>query len=356
MPVCRIAYFISPHGFGHATRSAAILGALFKQEPDAQVVIFSRLPSFIFESLPQNQVSFEEAACDIGLVQRSPTEIDEEGTKQALAQFWPPNEDVWRDCLKRLASGGFSGVVCDIAPLGIWLAEKANLPSILVENFTWDWIYRGLKPPIPDLRDLATRFEKLNASVGLRIQTEPWCFTCHHAAKVGPIARPLKETREKLRDQVLGGKTGILVMLTMGGLMQRFESFQTLKQVRDVTFLLPGTEKRDGNVFGLGFGRDFYHPDWVAASDMVIGKLGYSTATEALQAGTPFGYIDRPEFPESAILAEYLSNRIPTFQIDSLAPQSWNNALQNAAILPRVPPAVLSGAEEAAGKILNFLT
>jgi len=34
-------------------------------------------------------------------------------------------------------------VVSDISPMGLLVAETAEIPSILIENFTWDWIYQG---------------------------------------------------------------------------------------------------------------------------------------------------------------------------------------------------------------------
>ena len=50
-------------------------------------------------------------------------------------------------------------VICDIAPLGISIAKEAGIPSVLVENFTWDWIYeqyfnanKGFKKHITRMR------------------------------------------------------------------------------------------------------------------------------------------------------------------------------------------------------------
>lgn len=47
-----IAYFVSPHGFGHAARSCAIMSALQAREPGIGLEIFTTVPRWFFaESL-----------------------------------------------------------------------------------------------------------------------------------------------------------------------------------------------------------------------------------------------------------------------------------------------------------------
>ena len=51
--------------------------------------------------------------------------------------------------------------------------------------------------------------------------------------------------------------------------------------------------------------------------DVVIGKLGYSTLAEAYQAGVPYGFIRRPGFRESDILADYVGARMSALEVPS---------------------------------------
>ena len=67
-------------------------------------------------------------------------------------------------------------VLCDIAPLGIAVAQSARRPSILVENFTWDWIYRPYMKRYPQLDPHARFLHKLFNQADYRIQTEPLCI------------------------------------------------------------------------------------------------------------------------------------------------------------------------------------
>jgi hypothetical protein len=100
-----------------------------------------------------------------------------------------------------------------------------------------------------------------------------------------------------------------------------------------------------------------YHPNLVAASDLVIGKLGYSTIAEVYQAGTAFAYLRRPRFPESPILEAFVREYIPSEALS----EDW---LENPSVpalledlLTRLRPTGIrpNGAGEAANLILNLL-
>ncbi len=45
----RIAYFISPHGFGHAARAASVMEAIHEIDPSIRFEIFTASPSWFFQ-------------------------------------------------------------------------------------------------------------------------------------------------------------------------------------------------------------------------------------------------------------------------------------------------------------------
>ena len=45
----RIAYFVTPHGFGHAARAAAVMVALQEIDPAIQFDIFTQVPRWFFQ-------------------------------------------------------------------------------------------------------------------------------------------------------------------------------------------------------------------------------------------------------------------------------------------------------------------
>uniref|UniRef100_A0A8H7Y3N0 Inositol hexakisphosphate-domain-containing protein n=1 Tax=Psilocybe cubensis TaxID=181762 RepID=A0A8H7Y3N0_PSICU len=60
-----------------------------------------------------------------------------------------------------------------------------------------------------------------------------------------------------------------------------------------------GTEKEEGLPEGFYVApRDVYMPDLTAVADVLLGKLGYGTVSECVDACTPFVYVSRPLFIE----------------------------------------------------------
>ena len=47
--LCRIAYFISPHGYGHAARASAVMDAIHDISPSLRFEIFTTVPQWFFE-------------------------------------------------------------------------------------------------------------------------------------------------------------------------------------------------------------------------------------------------------------------------------------------------------------------
>ena len=349
-----LAFFISPHGFGHAARSAAVMSAFCRLMPESRVTALTTVPEFLFEDLPVARFELVPFTCDVGLAQKTPTVIDFSATVARLDAFWKTREAKIRQAADLLTARGCTMVVCDIAPLGILAAKRAGLPAALLENFTWDWIYRGLPEADGALDRYAEIFAKVFETADLRIQSEPVCQPCKGCSRVEPIARPIRTDRWRLRE-TLGLDAGDrAVLITMGGLAEAWGSLAPFSSVPELTFLLPGLCGRDRNVIGLGEGHAFYHPDWVSAADLVVGKLGYSTVTEVIQAGTPMAFLDRPDFPESKVLADYLQSESSLAKIDSFTGEAWVDSLREWVSLPRRPARTLAGARQAAEILRAF--
>ena len=136
----RIAYFISPHGFGHAARAASVMEALAKIESTLQFEIFTTVPDWFFSQSNSFAFQYHRLETDIGLVQKTPFQEDLPATVQKLKKFLPFNPTRIAAVAEKIRDLKCKLVICDIAPMGIRVAQKAGVPSVLVENVTWDWI------------------------------------------------------------------------------------------------------------------------------------------------------------------------------------------------------------------------
>ena len=140
-PFKHIAYFITYHGYGHAARCMCCNGDNLKRSPSILIDIYSSVPDHFFKESLSGRITFHPVNVDIGLIQESPFTEDLVKTLADLDNSHPYDLDLSNRLAQEILELGCDLVICDISPLGIIIAGKAKLPSVLIENFTWDWIY-----------------------------------------------------------------------------------------------------------------------------------------------------------------------------------------------------------------------
>lgn len=352
----RIAYFISPHGFGHAARACAVMTALAAQQP-CQFEIFTTVPEWFFAESLLYPFTYHTCQTDVGLVQLSSVREDLPATLQRLAALLPYRPWFLQTLAQQVQASGCQLVCCDIAPLGVAVAQQLGLPSVLIENFTWDYIYSGYAQEAPELAHYGQYLARWRAQADLCIQAAPITERQPDLPRVDPISRAMRETRAALRLR-LQLPALPAVLLTMGGHNMSYQFIAQLQEHPNVTFVLPGAAERltwQGNCLLLPTHGVCYHPDLVNSSDLVVGKLGYSTVAEAWQAGVPFAYLPRPQFRESAVVAAWLTEELACAPIEPVAWDngSWLTMLPALLRLTRRVETRQNGATQAAALILT---
>ena len=357
--VLKIAWFISPHGFGHAARASAVMDEVFRLRPDAVFEVFTTVPEWFFSASLAAPFHYHLSPCDVGLVQRSALEEDIEATVDRLNDVDLLAEDTVDTLAEKVLNLGCKAVVADIAPQGLAVARVAHLPSILVENFTWDWIYRAYASRWPSIGLWIDQFEQVFAQCDLRIQAEPWCRPVKGAVQVAPISRRPREDRQTIRTQ-LGIEDGqAMLLVSMGGIPWQFSGLERVAEAEGVTIVIPGgapEEARSGSLVVLPHHSRFHHPDLVHAADGVLAKLGYSTVAEVWSAGCSLGWIGRPTFPESAEMARWVSRHLGGAEIsqDELVEGRWVERLDEIIGVTRPRGPRRGGAQDAATAVLDI--
>ena len=365
-PKVSIAYFVSPHGFGHAARESAVINAIYEKWPYVHVDLFTTIPEWFFKDSLCADFCYREFAADIGTVQQSPLEVDLEATLALLDETFPLADRDLTAIAAKLEHLGSRLVISDISPWGIAAAQKAGIPSILIENFTWDWIYDAYVAQAPQLQAHIRYLEDIFNTVDLRIQAIPCCSHFSGAClETPPISRKPISCREDIRARLGLGETDKMVLITMGGIPETHRFISELSRFgKDMHFVVPGgypelppEGEKNGNVTRLPHRSAYYHPDLVNAADAVVGKVGYSTLAEVCQAGVPFGYVLRPNFRESAVLESFIRKEMSGLPISQSVFESgsWLSALPELLSLPEIPPVSANGADVAAEYICRFI-
>ena len=84
----RLAYYITPHGFGHAVRSLQVIRQLLDLAPDLEIILVSTLPEFLLDVIEGRSLSIRKKRLDIGLVQLDSIRFDLDATAQVLKSLY----------------------------------------------------------------------------------------------------------------------------------------------------------------------------------------------------------------------------------------------------------------------------
>ncbi len=359
MPAANIAFFVTPHGFGHAARAAAVIETLGQRSPDIEFEIVTTVPEWFFAQSLSVSHRVRPVASDVGLIQIDPVREDLPATVAALEAFWSELDAVAHGLVDSRNAVAPRLVVSDISPLGLEVARRLGSPSVLIENFTWDWIYECYLDAAPALGEFARRSGELTATATLHIQCEPACRKVESATQVAPVSRTARKTRPEIRRAVglEGGDPRELVLLTMGGMGWGAKAPSLGEDVFLVT--LGGVDElsRGDSFLRLPDRSPIYPPDLIWAADAVIGKLGYSTVAECFRAGTRLGYIGREGFPESPVLEKFTLENIVSVEIrpNEMEMGDWRREIGRLLALPRAPERRGNGAEEIADLLEDML-
>jgi hypothetical protein len=356
----RIAYFISPHGFGHAARAAAIMAAMQEIDSSIRFEIFTQVPRWFFESSLSKAFGYHAVLTDIGLVQQTSLIADFPATLRRLHDFLPFRYSEISALVRHVRTLQCTLVICDIAPIGIVVAKEAGIPSVLVENFTWDWIYQEYAACGDEMRFYIDYLQGVFGAADYHIQTEPVCVYRPADLTTRPVSRKVATAAVQIRDALAIPRRAKVIMITMGGIPGQYSFLPRLAEQQAAFFIIPGASmsvRRCGNAVLLPRHSAFFHPDLVNACDVVIGKAGYSTVAEVYHAGVPFGYIRRQGFRESPVLAAYIERHMQGLVITptQFRTCSWLSRLPELLALPRLHRTEPNGADQAARFLCRLL-
>lgn len=259
-----------------------------------------------------------------------------------------------------VSENGCRLILADISPLGIHIARQVGIPSVLIENFTWDWIYASYQRQFQNVIQHITYLQHIFKQVDFHIQTDPLCEERPSDLHAAPISRSVKTPRQVTRKRLTIPEKQPVVLITMGGVESRIDFPERLKSRPDITFIMPGGVHefiRTDNVIRMPHHSTFFHPDLVHAADAVIGKAGYSTIAEVYHTGIPFGYVTRPNFRESEKLVDFITANMPGLPVpmEEFNGGEWISRLDDLLALPRVRQERPNGSYQAANFIAERL-
>lgn len=305
-----IAYYISDYGYGHATRSIAVIRELLSKTQNLKFIIcHSFALPFLKASLRDERVAFRKVETDIGFVLKQGSVHPDikamiERYKVFSSNF--PNIDIKE--YNFIKNEKVDLVISDISPLPFSSAAQLGIPSIAVSNFTWYIAYQGLFPE-KLLESLGEKYEKIDYFFYLGGSEEPlWGRKDNenfsfYSRKIDP------NEVKKIRRSLGVSKEKKLVFVGIGMKINELDiDVLPLWDNSSCVFIVSSNIKVDReNVFSIP--PDYLESqNYIGASDIIITKPGWGTVGEAIQANKPLLLIDRKDMNEDQNTIKYLRN------------------------------------------------
>jgi UDP:flavonoid glycosyltransferase YjiC (YdhE family) len=368
-----VVFFISGHGFGHASRDVEVINALGALVgPDLRVIVRSAVSPALLERTIRVPFELRPGICDTGLVQTNSVTQDDAATLAAAREFYRTFDDRVRAETAALAGDRPSVIVSDIAPLGLAVAAALGVPSVFIANFTWDWIYEGFdtfRTGAPEVLAAIRRAQSL-ATVTLKLPLSP-SFDGTGLTNIQPlplIARRSTHPRDETRALFGLPADRKVALLSFGGyglseldLTHVDAAGEWHFVVTDRTIAasvrgaLPYVHALSEHDLAVSAAR---YEDLVAASDAVITKPGFGILGECIAASTPILYTSRGHFREYDVLVaempRYLRSKF--LSQEDLFAGRWRTALAELIAQPAPKETLAPTGAEAAAAIISSMS
>ncbi len=296
----------------------------------------------------------------MGVVQDDSLSMDLSATLTACQHLHQRAPQIVAEELRYIADNKVELIVGDIPPLGFEIATRANIRSIAISNFTWDFIYRAYIKQYPEFLPLVADMERYYNQATLALTLPYSCETdvFPRRDEIPWIARVSPLTRDEAREKFTLPRSAIVVLLSFGGLGLNHLHWEELTKPSEYYFVASGKRvEQRGNLRIVPDAQRGY-ADLIRAADVIVTKPGYGIVADAIAHQVPVLYTDRGEFAEDPKLVEAL-NECTTAEF---IPQADLFAGKLAPHLTRIltrarnrSRAVLNGATVAAEKITSLL-
>lgn len=377
--MARLVWYVSGHGFGHASRDIEVLNELGRQRPDVAVTIRTPAPRWLFDLTLTRPVDWRPRESDTGVVQLDSLRLDAAETIRRAEEFHARFDEEVEGEADWLGEEGATLVVGDIPPLAFAAAARAGIPSVALGNFTWDWIYEGYREHLSAEAALLPTIREAyaHAALALRLPMAGGFDMFRRVEDLPFIARRARRTPADVRRQLHLPDDRPLVLLSFGGYglsqidLSRLSSLvgYTIVLTADVTanrrsdatpggerMLLPGNiEQIDERVL---YSSGLRYEDLVAAVDIVVTKPGYGIIAECVANDTAILYTSRGHFVEYDVLVREMPRWLRTGFIsnEDLLAGRWQEALDRLRKAPPPPETIATdGAERAVVWIAGML-
>jgi L-arabinokinase len=337
--VAAVAFYISGHGFGHASRQIEIINALARRRPDVGIFVRTAVARWLLDRTLAAPFELDDRPCDTGVVQIDSLRLDAGATIAAANDFHATLDARAAHEADLLRARDVRLVVADAPPLGCAAAARAGIPSVVVSNFTWDWIYAEYREYLSSAPRL---IPTIQAAYGLA--EAAWRLPMHggfppprHGASAGQavidvpfVARHATHAPAETRARLGLPAAHKLILPSFGG--YGVGGIDLSSADLDPSWHVITVP--DAAIYDAGL----RYEDLVRAADVVLSKPGYGIISECIANETALVYTSRGRFAEYPVLVREMPRYLRCAYLDNnaLLAGRWRAAVH--AALGAAPP------------------
>ena len=349
-------FYISGHGYGHATRQIEIINALRAIRPDLRIVVRTSAPPWLFDLAVTQPVSIAPGDPDTGVVQIDSLRVDATASIDRAWTFHRTLDARAKVEASLLERHNVTLVAGDIPPLAFAAAAAGGVPAVAIGNFTWDWIYEHYQEQVAAAPDLlpVIRNAYATADRAWRLPMAGGFASFPRVVDAPLVARHARRASGETRRALGLPADRPLVLVSFGRYGFGAVDWATVTRQDDFGVIVThdpvdgGPHRSAVNGHGALFDVDvaamldqgLRYEDLVGAVDVVLSKPGYGIIAECAANDTALVYTSRGDFAEYAVLAEAMPRLLRCAYIEQrdLFAGRWAPVLREVLDQPPLSP------------------
>ncbi|PUZ59232.1 hypothetical protein GQ55_4G024000 [Panicum hallii var. hallii] len=332
------AFYLTGHGFGHATRAIEVVRHLVAAGHEVHVA--TAVPEFVFTAEVRSpRLRIRRVLLDCGAVQADALTVDPLATLEKYREAAVvPRESILRAESEWLSSIKADLVVSDVVPVVCRVAADMGVRSVCIGNFSWDFIYAEyIMEAGYHHRSTVWQISEdyAHCDILLRLPGYGPMPAFRNVIDVPLIVRGLRKSRSEVRKELGLEENAKVLVFNFGGQPAGWKLKQEWLPDGWICLVCGASDSQDVPPNFIKLAKDAYTPDVIAASDCMLGKIGYGAASEVLAYKLPLVFVRRDYFNEEPFLRnllEHYQNSIEMIRSDFLAGH-WKPYLLRALTL-----------------------
>lgn len=300
-----ICYYVSDHGYGHASRSIAVIRRILNSCDFDEIKIYVKTHypfNFVRRSLSKKNIKVIKTKNDFGVVfKENSVEVDKDKTSNMLNEWL----DSWTSYIQKekefYKSHEIDLILSDITPQPLIAAEEMGIPSIIISNFTWYYIFFNLFGKIETTERIKEAYRC--AGIGLVLPFNEKMDYIENKKEISLVTREITVDRSSLRKKHGISDDESLVYIGIGKSFA--PSFlNNLKEINNsnVKYLFSSDIRLSfRNMVKIPI-NETESQNYLAMCDLIVSKMGYSTVSEAIRAKLPMVLFKRRGWKEDELI------------------------------------------------------